>query len=73
MNFKSKKTQSILLNQRNEAFKIKSDDYMSSNQSINLGSIVDRVSEIQDLFWLKNLNQTAGELKKLKKGWFSKK
>ncbi len=72
MTFKSKKPNSILLNQRNEAFKIRSDDYSTSNQGINLGSIVDRVSEIQDLFWLKNLNQSATELKRFKKGWFGK-
>ena len=72
MTFKSKKPNSILLNQRNEAFRIVSDDYSSASQRLNLGSIVDRVSEIQDLFWLKNLNQTAGELKRFRKGWFSR-
>ncbi len=72
MSFKNKISNSIILSQRNEAFQIRSDDYVSSHQRLNLGSIVDQISEIQDLFWLKNLNKTAGELKKFKKGWFGK-
>ncbi len=72
MNFKNKIPNSIVLNQRNEAFQIRSDDYTSSYQRLNLGSLVDQISEIQDLFWLKNLNKTASELKKFKKGWFRK-
>ena len=68
MRFKNKISNSIILSQRNEAFQIRSDDYANSYQRLNLGTIVDQISEIQDLFWLKNLNKTASELKKFKKG-----
>jgi hypothetical protein len=72
MKFKSKISKSIILSQPNEAFQIRSDEYAQSQQRLNLSSLVDQISEIQDLFWLKNLNQTATELKRLKKGWFRK-
>ena len=72
MNLKNKSHKPDFLKQENRPVQYFTEEYINWCKNLSLEEIVDKISELQNQFWLKHSNKNRQELQKIKVGWLLK-
>ncbi len=68
----SKNKNPDFLKQENRPVQIFTSDYIARCQELSLDEIVDKVSDLQNVFWQKHADKTVNDLKELEIDWLLK-